>query len=390
MLLEKLDQILESREHEIIEIRRYLHKHPEVSYQEKATSEYIAKFYEGKDVEIRSNVGGYGIVVIIDSGKPGKNIALRADFDALPIPEETGVEYASLNPGVSHACGHDGHTAYLMVLADTLIQLKEELSGKITIIHQPAEEVPPGGAKFMIEDGALDGVDEIYGIHVMSNMETGKIFYHAENTMQARAKFTITIKGKGGHGAVPQEANDSIVAASHCVVALQTIVSRRINPFDSAVITIGDFQGSGQFNIIKDSVTLIGDVRMMKKETGDLIEYQMNQIVDGIGKTFGCEVHLEYKNDYPVLYNNPQLTEQVVNVLNEYSIGEVIDSGPLSPSEDFAYYSQLIPACFIFVGAKPQTGFYPHHHPKFNIDEKSLLISAKAMIRIVLRAMNLI
>lgn len=390
MLLEMLDAKLESKEQDMIKIRRYLHAHPEVSYQERETSKYIAQFYQDKDVEITTNVGGYGIKVVIDTKRAGKNIAIRADFDALAIPDETGTEYASIYPGLSHACGHDAHTAYLMKLAETLIEMRDNLTGKITIIHQPAEELPPGGAQFMIEDGVLEGVDEIYGIHVMSTMDFGNIFYHHGNTMQARAKFEITLKGNGGHGASPHEANDSIVAASHLVVALQTIVSRRLNPFESGVVTIGEFRGTGQFNVIKDSVTLVGDVRSMSSKTGQLLQQQITQIVHGIGQTFGCDVIFDYKNDYPVLFNNHELTDSVVTILNKYKIGEVKDSGLLSPSEDFAYYSQIIPACFFFVGAKPNGPFYPHHHPKFNIDERSLLISAKAMGRVVLRAMNLI
>lgn len=393
MLVEKLDQLLEQRESKMIEIRRHLHMHPEVSYQEKETSQFISRFYDNKEVTIQTNVGGYGVKVVIDSKKPGKTIALRADFDALPIPEQTGVDFASVNPGVSHACGHDAHTAYLLTLADVLIEMKEDLVGKVVLIHQPAEEVPPGGAIHMIEDGVLDGVDCVFGIHVMSNIDTGIIHYHEGNTMQARAKFTIKVQGKGGHGAIPQEANDAIVAASHLVVVLQTIVSRRINPFDSVVITIGDFKGEGQFNIIKDSVTLVGDVRSMSESVKVLVEQQMRQIVEGIGKTFGCTMELDYKNDYPVLVNDRDMTNLVVDAITQNPIHEVlkvVDGGPQSPSEDFAYYTHHRPSCFFFVGGKPETEFYPHHHPKFNLNEKSMLIAAKAMGRVVLKTMELI
>ena len=165
-----------------------------------------------------------------------------------------------------HACGHDAHTAYMMALADSLIELKDQLKGKVVVIHQLGEEVPPGGASYMIKDGVLDGVDNIFGCHVMSQMETGNVYYHEGPTQQARAKFTVKIQGKGGHGAMPNEANDAIVAACHVVVALQTIVSRRLNPFDAGVVTIGSFGGEGTFNIIKDSVTIVGDVRCMSDD----------------------------------------------------------------------------------------------------------------------------
>ncbi len=168
---------LEEKQDRIIEIRRYLHENPELSFQETETAKYIADFYKDLDCDVRTNVGGNGIVVTIDSGKPGKTIGIRADFDALPIQEETGLPFASKNPGVMHACGHDGHTAYMLVLGETLIEMKNQLKGKIAIIHQHAEETPPGGAIGMIEDGALEGIDNVFGIHVMTSMETGKIYY---------------------------------------------------------------------------------------------------------------------------------------------------------------------------------------------------------------------
>lgn len=180
---------LDERKDEIIDIRRHLHENPEVSFEEENTKNFIADFYESKDVDVRTGVGGNGVVVTIDSGNPGKTIGIRADFDALPIQEDTGLEYASKNDGAMHACGHDGHTAYIMVLADTLIEFKDQLKGKIVVLHQHAEEVAPGGAKSMIEDGALDGVDNVFGIHVMSNMESGTINYYPGNIQTGRASF---------------------------------------------------------------------------------------------------------------------------------------------------------------------------------------------------------
>ena len=215
-------------------------------------------------------------MVTIDT-KTSKTIALRADFDALPIEEENTFEYRSKSR-VMHSCAHDGHTAYLMVLAQTLIEMKDKLVGKIVIIHQPAEETPPGGSIQMIKDGVLEGVDNVFGLHLMSQMDFGKIFYHQGETQQARAKFDIKIQGVGGHGSSPHEANDAIVCASYMVTALQTIISRRLNPFMSGVVTIGSFTGEGSFNIIKDSVTLTGDVRtMMKSESNDRRRSQPNR-----------------------------------------------------------------------------------------------------------------
>lgn len=207
----ELMQRLDEKKDRMFGIRRYLHAHPELSFKEDKTAKYIQDFYQGKDCVIRTNVGGNGIVVTIDSGKPGKTIGIRADFDALPITEETNLPFASQNPGVMHACGHDGHTAYMMILGETLIEMKDKLEGKVVILHQHAEEVPLGGAVSMIADGALDGVDNVFGIHVMSEMETGKIFYRPGNVQTGCSYFKITINGVGGHGSSPHKTKDAIV-----------------------------------------------------------------------------------------------------------------------------------------------------------------------------------
>ena len=383
-LLSKIHKILEEKEERIIEIRRYLHENPELSFYETETAKYIEQFYAGKDCTVRTNFGdGYGIVVDIKGGNKGKTVAIRADFDALPIKEETGLEFASKNEGVMHACGHDGHTAYMLVLAETLIELKDEIVGNVRIIHQPAEEVPPGGAKGMIEAGVLDGVDEVLGIHVMSTMPTGNIEYRAGAIQTGRANFKVVLKGKGGHGSMPHLANDVIVAASHFVTAIQTIISRRINPFDTAVVTIGSFDGAGSANVIKESVTLTGDVRIMNEEAREVIDREFRRIVEGISHTFGLEYELEYLNDYPVLVNDSTVTEKVVRGLKAAGAKEfknIVECPKQTPSEDFAYYAQVKPSCFFYVGAHEEgKPMYPHHNPKFDIDEKALLICAKAM-----------
>lgn len=214
-MLNQLLQKLDEKKEKMIEIRRYLHQHPELSFKEEKTAQYIADFYKDKNVQLRTNVGGYGIVVTIEGGHAGKTIALRADFDGLPINEEADVPFKSKNPGVMHACGHDGHTAYLMILAESLIELKDQLKGNVVILHQPAEETPPGGAAAMIEDGCLEGVDNVFGIHLMSLANTGEVYYRAGEMQAARSYFKVRIQGKGGHGSMPHLSNDSIVAASH-------------------------------------------------------------------------------------------------------------------------------------------------------------------------------
>lgn len=385
----ELIKMLESRKEEMIQIRRYLHEYPELSFQEEKTAKYIEEFYKGKDVDIQTNVGnGYGIIVTIKGGKPGKTIALRADFDALPIFEETDVPFKSKNEGVMHACGHDAHTAYLLILADCLIQLKDSIAGTIKIIHQHAEETPPGGAKSIVESGLLDDVDQIFGIHLFPTHPVGYIGYRSGFAYAGRSFFKLIVKGVGGHGSSPHMANDSIVAASYFVTAIQTVISRRLNPFDQGVITIGSFDGKGTFNVIKDSVELEGDVRYMTVENQQLLAKEIQRIVNGLEETFDVKCELDYTFDYPPLYNDPKVTEGVVEILqstNDPDITEVGEYPMLSGSEDFAYYLEKIPGCFFVVGCKPKgvENAYFNHHPKFDIDEDCLLVAAKAVGHIV-------
>ncbi|MGF0040474.1 amidohydrolase [Peptoniphilaceae bacterium SGI.131] len=383
MLLEKLYKILESKEGQMIEHRRWLHQHPELSFQEKKTSKYIYDFYKNKDVKIETFESCYGLKITIDSGKPGKTIALRADFDALPIMEDTGLDFASQNKGVMHACGHDGHTSYLLTLADAFLEMKDDLKGKIVLIHQPAEEFPPGGAIQMIKEGALNGVDSVFGCHFLSTLDLGTINYHHRETQHARSKFNIKVYGKGGHGSSPHQANDAILIASQLVVNLQTIVSRRTNPMDSAVLTIGSFDAKGQFNIIKDFVELEGDVRFISKNAKETLERELKRICQGLEIAYNCKIIVEYTDDYPILINDVEMTDLLIRALNKADIKEVNkieDGGILTISEDFAYYNQKIPSSFYFIGANPNVSgeSYPHHHPKFNISEKAMLIAAKA------------
>lgn len=392
---QQLMKMLEDRKDEIIEIRRYLHEHPELSFKEDNTSKYIEEFYKGKDVKVDTKVGsGNGLIVTIKGGKPGKTIGLRADFDALPITEETDVPFKSKNPGVMHACAHDGHTAYLMVLADCLIKLKDEIPGTIKIIHQPAEEVPPGGAIGIIESGLLDDLDDIFGIHLLPLGPAGVVGYNSGYVFPGRAYFKLKVQGTGGHGSSPHLANDAIVAGAHFVTAIQTVISRRLNPFEMGVITIGSFDGKGTFNVIKDSVELEGDVRAMTDETRELIEQEIRRIAKGIEQEFNVKCELTYTPDYPPLYNNPELTEKVAGYLqnaNDQDIIEVKEFPKMSPSEDFAHYAKKFPACFFYICCTPKGVEKPYfnHHPKFDIDEDALLVAAKAVGQVVCGYYNL-
>lgn len=287
-----------------------------------------------------------------------------------------------------HACGHDAHTAYLLILADCLIQLKDSIAGTIKIIHQHAEEAPPGGAKSIVESGLLDDVEKVFGIHFFPTHPTGYIGYRSGFAFAGRSFFKLVVKGLGGHGSSPHLANDSIVAASYFVTAIQTVISRRINPFDQGVITIGSFDGKGTFNVIKDSVVLEGDVRYMTVENQKLLAREIKRIIDGLEVAFDVKCELDYTFDYPPLYNAPEVTAEVVKTLqnaNDSDIKEIGEYHLLSGSEDFAYYLEKIPGCFFVVGCKPKgvEKAYFNHHPKFDIDEDCLLVAAKAVGHVV-------
>ncbi|KAF0818008.1 MULTISPECIES: M20 family metallopeptidase [unclassified Cytobacillus] len=381
-MTETLFKKLESYYDEMVSIRRYLHQNPELSFKEEKTAHYIKTYYENLGIEVRGHVGGNGVVARIHGSKPGKTIALRADFDALPIQDEKDVPYKSLVPGVMHACGHDGHTATLLVLAKALNELREDLEGTYIMIHQHAEEYAPGGAKSMIEDGCLEGVDAIFGTHLWASEPTGKIQYRVGPFMAAADRFEVTIQGKGGHGAQPHKTKDAIVTASQLVVNLQQIVSRKVNPIDSAVVTVGSFVADNAFNVIADRAKLIGTVRTFNEEVRNNIEEEIERIVKGTCYTADSNYEYQFHRGYPAVVNHKRETEYLAELAGE--IGEVKwieETDPEMGGEDFAYYLQHVKGTFFFTGARPEGTLenYPHHHPKFDIDEKAMLIAAKTL-----------
>ncbi|WP_174612790.1 amidohydrolase [Virgibacillus ihumii] len=386
---DELMKMLEEREDEMIEIRRHLHEHPELSFQEEKTAAYIIDFYKGKDVEIETNVGnGHGIIVTINGTLPGKTVGLRADFDALPIHEEANVPFKSVNEGVMHACGHDAHTAYLLILADCLIQLKDQIKGTIKIIHQHAEEQPPGGAKSIVDSGKLDDLEAIFGIHILPLASSGTVGYHSGYSFNGRTYFKLKVQGLGGHGSSPHKANDAIVAGAYFVTAVQTVVSRRVDPMNSGVVTIGSFDGKGSFNVIKDNIEIEGDIRYSNDATQNVIDKEVHRIVKGMEEMFGVTGELTYTPDYPPLYNDPELTTFVADALKEVKdndIKKVKEFPKMAPSDDFAYYLEKIPGSYFFIGCTPKGVDEPYfnHHPKFDIDEDAILVAAKSVGQVV-------
>ena len=369
----------------IIKTRRDIHKHPELSFKEFRTSKLVADKLESYGMQVERNIGKTGVVGTLSGNKKGKTIALRADMDALPIQETGNISYKSINDGVMHACGHDAHVAMLLGAAEALSTMKDEINGIVKFIFQPAEE-GYGGARYMIEDGAIDNVDEIYGLHVWNYQESGTVGVQSGPVMAAADMFTIKIKGIGGHGATPQGTIDCVVVASHLIQALQTIVSRNTNPLESTVVTIGQINGGYNFNIIADEIILKGTTRAYTLENKKLIKEKMKTIILGIEKTFGAKIKLKYKDGYPPVINNPMTTEKI----SEAAKCVVGDKKVIKPylsmgGEDFSYFSEKVPGCFFFLGTAPKNTApmsVPQHCSHFNIDENAMLIGSSIFIEV--------
>ncbi|MGX7347844.1 amidohydrolase [Aerococcus vaginalis] len=384
--IKKIYSYLDDVEEDMIKWRRHFHENAEKSFEEEKTAKAIAEFYEPLDCELKTNVGnGYGMTVDIDSGKPGKTIALRADFDALPIKEDTGLSFASKTDAM-HACGHDGHTAYIMQLAKILIEHKDLWNGKVRILHQNAEEESPGGAKSMVEAGCLDGVDHVIGAHVMSDMPVGSVHYALGNAQTGRDAFTLDIKGQGGHASQPNRAKDAVVAAAYFVTQAQTVISRRVDPFEMCTVTIGNLDGTGPRNAVNGHAYLEGDIRYLDDATQKKAQDALEHLAHALEEAFEVETEFHYEKDYPLLHNDEDFTKAVVEAIEDNrfeQLTDVVSQGPEAPSEDFAYYASEVPSTFLWIGCKAEDQdahpVYPHHHPKFYMDEGALIVAAKSV-----------
>lgn len=380
--MEKLFTLLDANYNEMVGIRRHLHEYPELSFEEVETPSYIATFHRELGHVVREGVGGRGVVAILRGGKPGKTVALRADFDALAIQEENDVPYKSKIAGKMHACGHDGHTATLLGLAKALNAMRDQIEGTIVFIHQHAEEVAPGGAKPMIEDGCLEGVDVIFGTHLWAPTPLGEILVKDGAIMAAADKVEITVQGKGGHGAEPHHSIDAVTLASQFVVNAQQLVSRRIDPLKSAVLTIGHFEAINPFNVIADRVVLAGTIRTFEEEVRIQMEQELEAVLNATCLAFGASYEYRYTRGYPPVYNHQRVTEFLAQLASTVpGVDQVITCPPFMIGEDFAYYLEKVPGTFFFTGAKKpewETA-YPHHHARFDFDERAMLIAAKTL-----------
>jgi hippurate hydrolase len=357
---------------EITEWRRDIHEHPEILFDTHRTSALVAEKLKdfGCD-EIVTGIGRTGVVGIIKgkSNSSGRTIGLRADMDALPIHEETGVEYASKTPGAMHACGHDGHTAMLLGAAKYLAETRN-FDGTVAVIFQPAEE-GGGGGKEMVDDGMMErwNIEEVYGMHNWPGVPTGSFAIRSGPFFAATDIFEIKVNGRGGHAAKPHETVDSTVLASHMVLALQTIASRNADPVKSIVVSVTSFETSSKaFNVIPDTVTLKGTVRTLDPEIRDLAEERMTAIVEGTATMFGGSATLDYTRNYPVMVNSDEQTEFAAEVARAVA-GDCAEAPLVMGGEDFAFMSNARPGAYILVG----NGDTAHvHHPKYNFNDEAI------------------
>jgi amidohydrolase len=384
MLQQKIKELARQYAPEFIEVRHYLHAHPELSYQEFETSKFVQKKLSEYNIpfEVKATTGVVGII-------KGKNpqsriIALRADMDALPITEENDVDYKSTKAGVMHACGHDVHTTCLLGAAKILSQTKDEWEGTVKLLFQPGEEKNPGGASLLIKEGVLENPKPecIVALHVNPQLEVGKLSFRAGKVMASADEIYITIKSKGGHAAAPHLTADTILIASHLIVALQQVVSRNKEPFSPSVLSITSFQGGFTTNVIPSEVKLMGTFRAMDEEWRFRAHEIIRKLSIELVHSMGAEIDLHIDVGYPTVYNNEPLNTAVKKIALEFMNGENVEETEMRMgAEDFGYYSQQIPGCFFRLGtANKAKGITSGvHTPRFNIDENAIEIGMGIM-----------
>ncbi|WP_295962651.1 M20 aminoacylase family protein [uncultured Bartonella sp.] len=387
MATEAIKNLILSYLPEMTEFRHAMHENPELSRKETATSARIATLLEQYGYEVTRHIGGNGIVASLKNGNGRKSIGIRADMDALPIREETDLEYASKNEGVMHACGHDGHTTTLLTAARALAATKN-FDGTVHLIFQPAEEIG-AGAKAMINDGLFERFpcDAVYGLHNWPGLEQGKIQFTKKAMMASVDKATIVIYGKGGHGARPESAIDPIVVASSIVMALQTILSRNVPPLQSAIISTGSIHGGEAFNIIPDSVTISLTVRSFSADIQNLVEERIKQIVEAQAKSFGATASVNYERLVPAVVNHPEHSDFALHVAKRVlGADRVVETEiPTTVSEDFAFMLEARPGAFFFLGNGESASL---HSPHYNFNDQNIIDGAVFWCALVEESLN--
>ncbi|HEY6186163.1 MAG TPA: amidohydrolase [Pyrinomonadaceae bacterium] len=391
---QQVAQAAEAMRSQLISQRRDFHMHPELSNREERTARIVAERLRALGLEdVRTGVGRHGVTALLKGAKPGPVVAVRADMDALPIQETNDVPYKSLTPGVKHACGHDAHTTIELGVAEVLSKMRGEIAGTIKFIFQPAEEGAPtgeeGGARLMIKEGALENPrpQAIFGLHTEPNLQAGQVGYQAGPAMASSDTFSIVIRGKDSHGAQPQMGIDSIVVASEAVLALQHIRSRRIDPLEPLVITIGTIQGGRRFNIIAGEVKMTGTMRTLNEQVRERAQAMMKETLQSVTAAYGATFELTFENGNPVTYNEPALVERMLPTIRRV-VGDTnaVALRPFMPAEDFSLYQKVVPGFFYFLGvgnrAKGITAGW--HTAEFDIDEESLVVGVKVMSNVLL------
>ena len=377
---------------EVVAIRRQLHQHPELSFCEKETAELIKRVLASKDIEYQSDIAGTGVVATIHgllSFRPSEAsgeisckriIALRADLDALPVQEASDLPFRSVNEGVMHACGHDAHTAMLLGVALILNDLRDHFSGTVKLIFQPGEEKLPGGASLMIKEGVLDGVDMIIAQHVYPDLPCGEVGFHAGPYMASSDEVNITVKGRGGHAAKPAERDNALLAAAKIVSALSKLYPE--NDKSNGLLTFGSFIADGTYNVVPSEVTMKGTMRTFDENKRKLLKDNILMVANDVAREFGCKAEVVIEQGYPSLRNEVKLTEKCAALAKDYlGDSKVKDLPQLMTAEDFAWYSQKVPACFYRLGtANPAKGIDSKQHTAtFDIDEESMKIGMEIM-----------
>jgi amidohydrolase len=378
----------------VVADRRHLHEHPELGFEEFETAKFVAERLAALGVEdIRTGINVTGVTGLIrgTAEGPGRDrcVLVRADMDALPIQEENQVDYRSKNDGVMHACGHDAHTSMLLGVARVLMDRRDQFAGTVKLLFQPSEEAYDGGAKGMIEQGVMEDphVDGCLGLHVSSRIATGRIAVMDVAKSAAADEFELTIQGKGGHGAYPHTTVDPVLVGAQIVVALQTLVSREVDPIDRAVVSACAFHAGEAFNVIPDTATIGGTVRTFKAETRDLLDTRIHALVTGIAEAMGASVSIRYRRGYPSVVNDPRMAN-IVRDAARAALGEenLEEATPGMGAEDFSYFAQERPGCFFNVGTgnPEKDSEWSHHHPRFDIDEDGMAAGIATMATAVM------
>ena len=390
----KIKQLAKDYASEVVANRRHLHTNPELSFQEYNTAKFVAQKLRDIGLTPQEGIANTGVVALIEGRNPtSKVVGLRADMDALPIFEKNDVPYKSQNEGVMHACGHDAHTSSLLGTAKILFQLREEFEGTIKLIFQPAEEKAPGGASIMIKEGVLENPapNSMLGQHVAPNIPVGKIGFREGMYMASTDELYLTVKGKGGHGAMPDQLIDPVLIASHVIVALQQIISRNKKPANPSVLSFGRFIADGVTNVIPNEVTIQGTFRCMDEEWREDGLIRMKKMAEGITEAMGGVCDFEVVKGYPFLKNHPELTRRIKNEATTYMGKEnIVDLDLWMAGEDFAFYSQVVDSCFYRLGTRNEArGIISGvHTPTFDIDETSLEIGPGLMSWLAIRELS--